>query len=99
NVDLFKELIIKPTISHFFSFIENLYVITKELNVDNQTIPEKQAIVERLDDEFISIRRKFVDVLAAADGDLRKIIQERVDLMQGNIAKAIFDDGFNLGNK
>lgn len=98
NVDLFKELIIKPTISHFFFFTDNLYKIAKELNVNNQGISEKQAIMSSFDDEFISVRRKFIDSLAAADGNLKQQVQERIDLLQGNIAKAVYDAGFNLGD-
>ena len=54
--------------------------------------------IDRLDDEFITVRRKFIDCLAAADGNLKQTIQERVDLLQGNIAEAVYDAGFNLGD-
>ena len=56
-------------------------------------------IEREIADHFILVRQKFVDSLLAIDESLYTDFLDEVDLLQGNLTKNIFDEGFNLNHK
>lgn len=99
NIDLFKEIILKPNISYYFTFIDNLYRLSNGFMENGLTIKNKIDINAKLEDEFISFRRKFISLIGAVNSSLQYKIQSQSDEIQGSISEIVFNEKIDLTSK
>ena len=99
NVDLYKELILKPNVTSFYHFVDTIEEISFEFKQPQQTVEKKQEVKEKIDDEFSKLRRKFIDNIGAIDNNLRESTQKLCDDLQDYFSEIIFDSNIDLSNK
>jgi hypothetical protein len=91
NIEWYRELVIKPNLQYFSTFIDKVFNIVQPLRIENLTIDVKEQIQEQLQTEFTQIRIKFLDAQRIASKKLYLEIQSKVDDLQSTLSKAIFD--------
>lgn len=96
NIELFKEIILKPNINFYFGFIDNIYRICNEFSASGISIKNKIDINSKLEDEFYSFRRKFISLIGSVDKNLQNKIQDQSDRMQSTISEIVFNDSIDL---
>lgn len=96
NIQSLKVLILDHNLKNLYVFFENSLAILNEFKKTGLSDTDKSEILGRLDDEFINVRIKFVDVLLAIDDALYSSILEKLDDIQSYISDSVFDNGINL---
>jgi len=99
KIDWFKVLILDHNLKHFYLFFENLEVLFIELKTPNLTDIDKQKINDKIGEQFILLRHKFLDTLLAIDIGLYNTVINRSDLFETYLTESIFDPGINLSHK
>lgn len=99
NVDLYKEIILKPNSPAFFTFVKSLLEACSELLKNGQSVEQKKEVQEKIDYLFVNVRTDFIDLFSAFDPSLNIEVQELFDDIQTLITESIFDEGINLGHK
>lgn len=99
NVQSLKVIVLDHNLKHLYSFFEILATILNELKQTGLTDNQKSEILDKLADEFINVRIRFVDVLLAIDETLYNSIIEKLDTLQTHISDSVFDNGINLSHQ
>lgn len=99
NVDLYKEIVLKPNAPAFFTFVKSLMSVCEDLLSNGQTIDQKKSIQEKIDLLFVDVRTDFIDLFSAFDEKLKDRVQNLFDEMQTHLTESIFDEGINLGHR
>jgi len=98
NIQSFKVLVLDHNLKFLYSCFENLTIILNEFKAPDLTDSQKEVFNEKVNDEFRSLRIKFVDILLAIDDKLYNSIMEKLDSFQTNITESVFDNGINLSH-
>lgn len=96
KLDLLKSLILDHNLSHFYNFFERVESVLKALKTSNLSDIQKSALIDRVNDEFIELRKKFTDTLLAVDQNLYDKVLECADQLQTQLNNNAFDPGNNL---
>lgn len=65
------------------------------LNISDE---QKSIINDKIADEFISVRVKFVDLLLSVDNSLYNTVLGKLDNFQQHISETVFDNGVKLSH-
>jgi hypothetical protein len=99
NFQSFKALILDHNLKALYVFFENTSSLLSGFQTEGLSDEEKQLINEKISDEFIVLRQKFIDVLMAVDKNLYKMVLGKIDGHQDYLTESIFDSGLNLSHK
>ena len=99
KINWLKTLILDHNLKHYYSFFDDLETELNKLKIQNLTIKEKEIIDENNAELFISIRRKFIDILLVVDKQIYDKIQKLFDKLQEDLTDVIFNQGINLNHQ
>ena len=98
KLDLLKSLILDHNLKHFYNFFETIENVLDNLKKLNLTDDEKSIIIDKGNDEFILLRKKFTDTLLAIDQNLYDNVLNCTDKLQMDINNNVFYPGNNLNH-
>lgn len=98
KLDLLKSIILDHNLKHFYNFFEKTELVLNRLKDPDLTDEEKSSIIELCGDEFIELRKKFIDTLLAVDQNLYYKVLASTDKLQSDISNNAFDPGNNLSH-
>lgn len=98
NFNSLKVLVLDHSLKHLYCFFENTIPLLNEFKAENISDEQKSLINDKIADEFIGLRMKFVDLLLAVDNKLYKEILGKLDTFQQHISETVFDNGVNLSH-
>ncbi|WP_138765734.1 hypothetical protein [Pedobacter xixiisoli] len=99
NFQSLKVLVLDHSLKHLYSFFENTIPLLNEFKADNISDEQKSIINDKIADEFISLRMKFVDLLLAVDNSLYNTVLSKLDNFQQHISETVFDNGVKLSHE
>lgn len=99
KINWLKTLILDHSLKDYYSFFDDLEIELNKLKSVNLTNLEKQVIDEKNAELFVSVRRKFIDILLIADNQIYSDTQNLFDKLQEELTETIFNQGINLNHQ
>jgi hypothetical protein len=96
KINWLKTLILDHNLKHYYLFFDDLEKELDKLKVLNLSVLDKQTIDENNAILFISIRRRFIDILLVVDKKIYTKVQNLFDKLQEELTDTIFNQGINL---
>lgn len=99
KINWLKTLILDHNLKNYYSFFDDLELELNKLKILNLTNSDKQKIDENNAELFVTIRRKFIDILLVVDKKIYNKIQSLFDKLQEELTETIFNQGINLNHQ
>lgn len=99
RIQWLKSLILDHNLKHFYEFFEMLDIELYKLKQNGLSDENKKEIDSKIAEQFIFLRRKFIDILLAVDSELYEFFITSSDDLQDHFTNAIFDQGINLAHQ
>lgn len=96
RLDWLKTLILDSNLTVFFDFFDHVEQELRHLTIPKSGEVEKKLAIEKINDQRIFLRRKFISLLAAVDENLYNCTLEKVDNLIDGFTANIADEGINL---